>query len=402
MPGEWENQEAVFLTYTEDPNDAETSAQVRKTCDELVGILSEKIPVYLLINDEWNTDTLRSNFIKHGFNPENIRFVKVKNLFSMGVARDYGPIIVRDSLGLRKLVQFNWDYVGADMINPDTSWTHWKDRLRDGYFRQMSELLGMGIIKSELTIEGGEIELNGEGTAILVESFTKPRHPAVSADAFDGLLKNALGVSHIIWLKEGAAEDPSSLQNYAITDRIYGFGVGGHVDEFARFANAKTVLLAFPDSLEGLTDPVKKINYERMKVNFDRLSAAKDQDGNALTLIKMPIPDIYPDTFVVDTTIQQRMQVKLILRENPALTHGDSILFMPACSYLNFIVLNDLVVIPAYWREGLPESTKRKDEEVKQIFQNLYPNREIVQLNPIGLNYGGGGFHCWTQQIPAK
>jgi agmatine deiminase len=285
------------------------------------------------------------------------------------------------------------------MLNPDTAWTNWKNKVRKNYFEQISQLLNMAIVESALTIEGGEIELNGEGTAMLVESFTKPRHPGMNANQFDSLLNVSLGVSNIIWLKEGVAEDPSSLQSYKISDNIYGFGVGGHVDEFARFAN--TILLAFPDSGNLDDDPVKRINYERMKKNFAILSKAKDEEGNTFEIIKIPTPDIPNYKSIIDTTQHQRLQIRSIMNRNQRLKHGDTINFIPAVSYLNYVMLNDLVIIPQYWQEGLPEKIKIKDNQVKSLFESLFPEKDIIQLNPIGLNYAGGGFHCWTQQIPA-
>lgn len=73
---------------------------------------------------------------------------------------------------------------------------------------------------------------------------------------------------------------------------------------------------------------------------------------------------------------------------------------MPAVSYLNYFLINKLLLIPKYWRPGFPESCKEKDNQVKEIFVGLFPDKKIVQINPWGLNYGGGGIHCWTQQIP--
>lgn len=402
MPAEWERQDAVLLTYTEDPNDSLTSFGVRSACDELIKVIAKRIKILVLINQDWNPDSLIQTFRQRDYNINNIEVIQVKELFSMGVARDYGPLVIKNQNGQRKLLQFNWDYVGADLLNPDTSWTNWKNKVRNNYFKQMSSLLNMDIVESELTIEGGEIELNGQGTAILVESFTKPRNPNIDSDNFTNLLRFSLGVSNVIWLKEGIAEDPSGLQSYIISNNIYGFGVGGHIDEFARFADTNTILLAYPDASEAAIDPIKRINYDRMKLNYDILSKAKDQNGNSFEIIKIPIPDIVADTFVIDTTGNQRLQIKVIMKKNPQLKHGDTIYFLPAVSYLNYIILNELVIIPKYWREGLPESTKRKDDEVLKLFQKLYPLKEIVQLNPMGLNYAGGGFHCWTQQVSYK
>jgi agmatine deiminase len=56
--------------------------------------------------------------------------------------------------------------------------------------------------------------------------------------------------------------------------------------------------------------------------------------------------------------------------------------------------------VPKYWQEGLPETEKRKDEYVKQVYTMMFPDRKIMQINPLGANWQGGGMHCISQQEP--
>lgn len=42
---------------------------------------------------------------------------------------------------------------------------------------------------------------------------------------------------------------------------------------------------------------------------------------------------------------------------------------------------------------------KRKDEDVYEIFKKLFPDRKVVQINALPLNWNGGGIHCATQQV---
>lgn len=53
-----------------------------------------------------------------------------------------------------------------------------------------------------------------------------------------------------------------------------------------------------------------------------------------------------------------------------------------------------------YWHPGLPPHEHEKDEKVKEALQKLFPGRQIVQIDPMGLNRYGGGMHCATQQQP--
>ena len=82
------------------------------------------------------------------------------------------------------------------------------------------------------------------------------------------------------------------------------------------------------------------------------------------------------------------------------LHEGDSIRYIPAASYLNFLITNGRVFAPAFWHEGKPASMKAKDERVRKLISELFPDRMIVQVDPRAINWRGGGIHCWTQQQP--
>jgi len=74
---------------------------------------------------------------------------------------------------------------------------------------------------------------------------------------------------------------------------------------------------------------------------------------------------------------------------------------LPA-SYMNFVISNNVVLVPAYWKPGRPESTRRKDEMANHILHSLFPDRRVVQIDAENLNHGGGGMHCATQQQPVQ
>jgi agmatine deiminase len=397
-PPESGKQEAVIVTYSGDPDDTLMTSRVHSVTQQLLKAVSPSLKVYLLTNERHNGDSLMKIFTEAGINTKNIELVKVYKLFSTGVARDYGPIVVRNIRGERKLLRFQWDYAGADFLHPDPDHIKFINDVRGRYFSQMKSLLQMDVITSALAIEGGEIESNGAGVAMLVDSFTLRRNPLYGKAEMDSMLYQALGIRKLIWLSEGVAEDPVPGHSRIYSD-IYGSGVGGHIDEFARFADEHTILLAMPDSSDE--DPIKKINYQRMKKNYEVLKAAVDVDGNPFKIILVPVPSVLPDHLPIDTT-KYSYPVSQLIDEYPELKKQSVVKFLPAVSYLNFVVLNDLVIIPEYWREGFPERCKTDDVKVKQLFQNLFPSKKIIAINPWGMNYAGGGVHCWTQQIPAR
>ncbi|CAG5072975.1 Agmatine deiminase [Dyadobacter sp. CECT 9623] len=400
LPAEWDKQQAVFINYSGNSDDAVTTEKVHVVCRDIIRELAAVTQVYVLINEEFRPDSLRQLFDANGIQTKNIYLLPVYRLFSMGVPRDYGPMVVKNRSGGNKIIRFGWDYVGADFINPDTIWSKRREVIRDRYFAQMKQLLKIEVESSPLVLEGGEIEVNGRGTAMLVDSFHLSRNPYLTKKQQEDLLASSLGVKKTIWLREGPAEDPGVGRKSKIIENVYGNGVGGHVDEFARFVNGNTIFLAMPSKAEAQADPIKKITYDRMKINEAILKKSGDQDGRPFHIVHIPVPDVIPETHRIDTTNFQ-FPISALRHDFPEWRHGDSIQFMPAISYLNFLIFNQLVLIPKYWRPGFSERCKEKDEEVRKIFASYFPDKKIVQIDTWGMNLVGGGIHCWTQQVPA-
>lgn len=64
-----------------------------------------------------------------------------------------------------------------------------------------------------------------------------------------------------------------------------------------------------------------------------------------------------------------------------------------AAGYINFYVANGAVIMPEF---GDPEA----DENARKTLTQLFPGREVVQIDIDILAAGGGGIHCVTQQEP--
>lgn len=50
----------------------------------------------------------------------------------------------------------------------------------------------------------------------------------------------------------------------------------------------------------------------------------------------------------------------------------------------------------------MPMTEKKKDDDVKNIYTQIFKDRKVVQIYTIAINRGGGGIHCATQQQPAS
>ena len=98
----------------------------------------------------------------------------------------------------------------------------------DGVAKDIAALLDVPSFVHPVVLEGGSIEVNGAGTCLTTAQclLNKNRNPQMSRGEIEQFLKDALGVSQVIWLGDGIAGDDTD----------------GHIDDIARFVNPTTVV----------------------------------------------------------------------------------------------------------------------------------------------------------------
>ncbi len=388
LPAEWEPQTGIIVGGTDDA-----------ATFEMVSQLAKEMKVFCLVSDS-TMETYKKKLSAVGVNLDSIQFLTSSTEFSY--AQRDGVIFLKNGLGEKKLVNFAWNMYGWYFEPVFKNYIEADKQKRELFNNLYFNTFHYPVINSAMVNEGGAIETNGKGTILQVESVNMQRNPNMSKELQEAELKKVLNVKKIIWLKEGAAEDPSGWGTL-IVKNYFGVGVKGHLDEFCRFVNENTILISFPDSLEAAHDPAKKITLERMKINYEILKNATDQDGKPFTIVKMPVPDIDYMTFALDTTSKNdeiKFLSRQILFEQKSFSVGDTVHFVPSSSYLNFLITNKTVFESKYWTEGQPESSKTKDEKAKQILQQYFPDKKIYQINTAETNHDGGGLHCWSMQVP--
>ncbi len=153
-------------------------------------------------------------------------------------------------------------------------------------------------IRSALPLEGGVIEVDGEGTAIITEScvLNPNRNPGVSKAECETELKRRLGLEKIIWLPGIAGKD--------ITD--------GHKDFYARFTHPGTVVA-------GLEQDPSSFDY-----------AATDAKDRHLELVTLEGPTTIRQTYASDNF---------------------------AAGYINFYLCNNAVIAPQFGDKRTDRST---------------------------------------------
>ena len=407
MPAEWEQQDAVWLGWEKD--------SLRGYYPAVVNIIKALAP-HVTVKIAFDNDTLRQK-AKAYLASEGIDSTMYKSYIMPGDRywiRDHGAAFLVNAKGELGVADFAWNSYGYPGFlevkysgNKD-SVNHYLDLRKEFRIKtatvdsQMAVAEGAAILKTDVVHEGGAIEVNGKGTLILCEATVLQRNPDLKKEYIETELKKVLGVSSVIWVKKGLADDPQNFFR-RITANYYGGGTGGHTDEFVRFANATTIMLAWVDEKEKDLNPINQMNHKRMNENYSILKNAKDQNGKSFTIIKVPLPDL----------IIKKVQAKAKIDSNDvtfdfdiksfvpteAPTVGDSVFRVPAGSYMNYLVTNGAVLVPTYTAYG---SSIEKEVKVQRIFEKQFPGRKIVFIDAIMQNWSGGGIHCSTQQQPKK
>lgn len=399
MPGEWEMHEAVWVGW-------ELFAPFNQPALNVIRALMPYVPVKVIAESSFSAQVAREYLHLQGVDSSKPAFHIMRD--NRIWIRDHGAIFLTNEKKELGYADFNWTHYGI------RDWLEWntvnKNNIDETY-RQVLKRTGsidrlMGTVENairfttDITMEGGSIEVNGKGVLILCEAVTLQRNRGKSKEHIESEFKRLLGVKKIIWMKQGLADDPHIIR--PIIGKYIGFGTGGHTDEFVRFANENTILLAWVDEEEKEAHPINKLNYKRMKENLEILEGSTDQDGKPFTIIKVPLPDVISKKVAI-TNFQKNESDDGILaswlsRESGFRT-GDTVYRVAAASYLNYLVTNGVVLLPEYSKQG---SSPGKEARVKKIIAEAFPGRELIFIDVMSLNYEGGGIHCITQQEPSR
>ena len=206
--------------------------------------------------------------------------------------------------------------------------------------------LGIPLIDSGLTGEGGGLEVDGQGTVLAARSswVNTNRNAGRPEDEIGRRIIKLLGAKRIVWVDGLAGED--------ITD--------GHIDTLARFAKPGLIVLDRP----AFDDP-GEVWFDTSVETKNALAAVDARGGGPFEFAELV---------------------------QPASPRGRGKDFLS--SYVNYYVCNGAVLAPSF---GDP----RADQAAAETLRALYPGREIVQVDIDPIAAGGGGIHCATQQQPA-
>lgn len=406
MPAEWEPHDAIWLGWEKD-----TTYQYYPVVADIIKSAAPHVAIKIAFDSDSLLQTAKARLRLLGIDTTMYKsYIMPGDRYWI---RDHGAAFLineKGELGVADFAYNGYGYPGflkEKYVGNMDSVKFYVEKRKDRMNKTGSVDSLMAVAEGALRLttnvkhEGGAIEVNGSGTLILCEATVFQRNPELARDYIETEFKRVLGVTNIIWMKKGLADDPLHFFR-RITGNYYGGGTGGHTDEFVRFANAKTVMLAWIDENEKDLNPINQMNYERMSENYKILQQSKDPEGKPFNIIKVPLPDFMTKKITVrkidstETTLDVDVS-RFIPSEQPK--KGDTLLRVPAASYMNYLVTNGVVLLPSYTAMG---SSQVKEAQVKTIFQKAFPGREIIFINAMQLNWNGGGIHCSTQQQPKR
>jgi len=331
MPAEWERHSAVWLSWPHDLDSFPALEKVEESYLSIIEVICQSEMVNLLVRDEVMRDRVAAMIKARGVSTDRVCLHLAD--YADVWFRDYGPtFVVNREEG--RLAMVSWIF---------NAWGEkYQDLIGDSKIPAViNQHLRLPIFHPGIVLEGGSIEVNGKGTLLTTEQclLNSNRNPELSREQIEDHLREYLGASHIIWLKEG----------------IVGDDTDGHVDDVARFVSPGTVLCAWEEDR-------KDENYRALEENYRILARSKDQDGRPLNVIKLPMPG---------RVGQDRR--------------------LPA-SYANFYIGNQVVLVPVF---GHPN-----DSLALNIIQEAFPDRRVVGIGAEDLVHGLGTLHCISQQQP--
>ncbi len=330
---EWEGCRSVLLALPESHTDwnyilEEARDQYRRI---ILALTSNGLHCVVLTADKVSAETLLAEC-------DQSLLTLIEMDYNDTWTRDYGPISVERGDRLRAL-DFGFNGWGLKFASDNDNLVNL--RLKERYVIMPETYRN----ERDFTLEGGSIETDGHGTLLTTSLClcSENRNGGRSKPALNDILKDRLGVDHVLWLDYGA---------------LAGDDTDSHIDTLCRMAPDNTILFT---GCRDMDDP----HFEELLKMRAQLTMFRTPEGEPYNLVELPLPSpIYDE-------------------------NGDR---LPA-SYANYLVTPDKIFMPTY---SQPENDMLACHTVKVAF----PDHEVVPVECSTLIKQHGSLHCATMQIP--
>ena len=341
MPAEWEHHDATWLCWPTNRTDWPGKFEpIPWVFAEMAKKLSEGETVRIIVQSVEHEKKVRLILNRQGADLPRMEFFRFPT--NRGWTRDMGPMFTqRSPENDIAVLRFRF-----------RAWSKYSDWKKDDHVHLRSaKALKLPLVPvkyhgTDVELEGGSIDVNGNGTVLTTEECLlhpniQVRNPDFTREDYEEMLKQYLGIQKVVWLGNGIAGDDTH----------------GHVDDICRFVNTSTVVMAEE------SNPAD-VNYTPLQENKERLQGIRLAHGEKLAAISLPMPA-------------------------PLYFNGQR---LPA-SYANFYIGNGVVIVPTF--------NDPNDRIALGILSELFPDKKVIGIHAVDLVLGQGTLHCLTQQQPS-
>ena len=338
FPAEWARHTATWISWPR-PEGISFPGRYQECIDnivEVIRVITQFEQVRLNVPNIDYEGIVRARLAYRKVPTRRVRFNHIRT--NECWTRDHGPAFVtRTHRGKSQAAIVDWGYNAWGGKYPPYD-------ADDAVPTRVAEKLGLPVFYPGIVMEGGAVDFNGAGTVLTTSSclLNKNRNPHLKKSEIETYLKSYYGQRHVIWLGEGIAGDDTD----------------GHIDDLARFVDARTIVI-------GMERDPRDPHYKVLQENRRRLDLLRDQDGRSFTIIELPMPR--PVVY-----LKQRL---------------------PA-TYMNFYFVNRGLLVPTF-------GDTRTEAKAIATLQRLMPRRRVLGVDCRRLIWGLGAIHCLTQQQPS-
>jgi agmatine deiminase len=358
LPAEWEPHEATWIGWPHNRSDWPGKfAPIPWVYAEIVRKITPGEIVRILVNSKAHEEQARRNLRRVGADLSRVEFFRFPT--NRGWTRDFGPMFVKRDAPQPDVAIVDFGFNG---------WAKYPNWQKDNKVSSLAaralgcrRFVAQAILPVSagaahgrrtqagapvpLVLEGGSIDGNGRGTLLtteecLLDTQIQVRNPGSARQDIERALEDYLGAKNVLWLGKGIAGDDTH----------------GHVDDFCRFVDPRTVVLCQEsDAIDA--------NHRPLEENRERLEGMRLEDGSQPEVVRLPMPaPLFLD--------KQRL---------------------PA-SYANFYISNAAVLVPTF--------NDPNDRIALGILGELFRDRAVIGIHAVDLVWGLGTLHCLTHEQP--
>lgn len=305
------------------------SIAFRENLLSILCTLQEHTPVFLMCND---ADAIEDTLVARNIPLHNIHFFPVDSLFTVWT-RDYGP----QSIYLQPdetLALVDWLYDRKTLRGDDISPYYLAYYLYLTLFKTMSP-------PHTLKLSGANFMTDGHGTAFLNTHY-RDFMPDKPEKEYDDTFRTFMGIDRAIKLDIGYK----------------------HLDFYFKLLDEETLLMEEYPAYAAEKQKVAMRSLQYIEKNF------KSCYDRPFKIITVPLPEVNPNL-----TVQ---------------TYNED---DHAYSYINSLIVNDVVFVPTY--------NCATDETALQIYRDAMPGYAVIGIDCSNIAEKRGGVHCLVRDIGA-